>query len=210
MIPRRAGRLTDQPTTRCSDAQTNLPTQEAKTVTSPRISRSDADQGGTTGPEGPPPERALPAYPSPGARQTDQLESLTLLKRPYRLRRKQDFQRVRQEGRSWFHPLVILGAAPNDLPYTRIGVTASRRVGKAVRRNRAKRLLREAARRRYDHIQPGWDLVFIARPAIVGCTFHQVDQALEQLLRQAGLLHSPGEKPGAAKDSVDLEVQKQE
>lgn len=139
-----------------------------------------------------------------------------MLKRPYRLRRKQDFQRVRQEGRSWFHPLVILGAAPNDLPYTRIGVTASRRVGKAVRRNRAKRLLREAARRRYDRIQPGWDLVLIARPTIVGRTFHQVDQALEQLLHQAGLLRSPREETGAAidstnsMDSMDSEVQKQE
>ncbi|RMF33667.1 MAG: ribonuclease P protein component [Chloroflexi bacterium] len=110
------------------------------------------------------------------------------MKRPYRLRRNQDFRRVRQEGRSWAHPLLILGAAPNDLSYTRIGVTASRRVGKAVRRNRAKRLLREAVRRRYDRIRPGWDLVLIARPAIVEATFHQVDQALEQLLQRAGLL----------------------
>jgi len=63
--------------------------------------------------------------------------------------------------------------------YTRLGVTASRRLGKAVTRNRARRLLREAARLSYPHIHPGWDLLLIARPALVGARQPQVQGAFE-------------------------------
>ncbi len=94
---------------------------------------------------------------------------------------------MRSQGRSWTHPLLVLVACPNEMGYTRLGVTASRRLGKAVTRNRARRLLREAARLSYPHIHPGWDLLLIARPALVGARQPQVQGAFESLLRQAGL-----------------------
>ncbi|MCS7282835.1 MAG: ribonuclease P protein component [Anaerolineae bacterium] len=117
------------------------------------------------------------ATPSPG-----------LMERRIRLRRSKDVERVRKEGQAWHHPLLVLLAAPNAEGRTRIGVLAGRRVGKAVARNRARRLLREAARRLYPHLAPGWDLLLIARPPIVEVKEPQVEEALGQLAREAGLL----------------------
>jgi ribonuclease P protein component len=113
--------------------------------------------------------------------------------REVRLRRPADFERVRQEGRAWFHPLLVLVAAPNLVGPTRVGVVAGRRVGPAVARNRAKRLLREAARHLYPRLMPGWDLILIARPPILTVKEPQVEAALEQLAREAGLLQTQEE-----------------
>jgi ribonuclease P protein component len=87
----------------------------------------------------------------------------------------------------------VLVAAPNPVGTLRIGVVAGRRVGPAVARNRAKRLLREAARHLYPYLAPGWDLVLIARPPIRTVNEPQVEAALEQLAREAGLLRTQEE-----------------
>ncbi|MGD1995354.1 MAG: ribonuclease P protein component [Anaerolineae bacterium] len=110
------------------------------------------------------------------------------MERRIRLRRSADFERVRLDGRSWPHPLLVLAALRNELSYTRVGVAASRRVGRAVARNRAKRLLREAARHLYPKLSPGWDVVLIARPDILEAREPQVREALGVLVERAGLL----------------------
>ncbi|RLC64996.1 MAG: ribonuclease P protein component [Chloroflexi bacterium] len=104
-----------------------------------------------------------------------------------RLRRTGDVRRVYDEGRSWVHPLLVLIARPNELDFSRVGVTASRKVGGAVARNRAKRLLREAARRLYPQFGAGWDVMLIARPRICEVKEPDVEEALALLLKQAGL-----------------------
>jgi ribonuclease P protein component len=83
--------------------------------------------------------------------------------------------------------MFVLIAAPNPVGPTRIGVVAGRKLGTAVARNRAKRLLREAARRLYAHLAPGWDLILIARTAILDAKEPQVEIALEQVAREAGI-----------------------
>ena len=110
------------------------------------------------------------------------------MERRIRLRRTADFSRVRKEGHSWPHRLLVLVALPNAIDHTRVGVTASRRVGGAVDRNRAKRLLRESARRLYPHLLPGWDIVLIARREIVSAQEPQVREALRYLIGRANLL----------------------
>ncbi len=110
------------------------------------------------------------------------------MKRSFRLVRSKDFQRVRQFGKSQAHPLVVLLALPNSLASTRFGVAAGRTVGKAVQRNRAKRLLRAALQPYLDNVVPGWDVVLIARRGMAEATFWQTQAALENLLHRARLL----------------------
>ncbi len=104
-----------------------------------------------------------------------------------RLRRPDEFRRVWSAGRSWAHALFVLWALPNDLDHVRVGITASRKIGNAVARNRARRLLREATRHLYPHIAAGWDLVLVARPALVTVKEPQVESALQAMLTLAGL-----------------------
>lgn len=73
----------------------------------------------------------------------------------------------------------------NGLQHNRFGVVASREVGQATKRNRAKRLLREAIRRQAAELPQGYDYLLIARPKIVGASFKEVKQALEYLFLQA-------------------------
>jgi ribonuclease P protein component len=109
------------------------------------------------------------------------------MERRIRLRHTNDVRRVFAEGRSWVHPLLVLIARPNGLDLSRVGVTASRKLGKAVARNRAKRVMREAARRLYPQIGDGWDVMLVARKRILQVKEPQVERALAALLERAGL-----------------------
>lgn len=112
-----------------------------------------------------------------------------MLQKPYRLRRSVDVKRVRQQGKGWRHPLAILLVTKNDQDVSRFAFTASRGVGKAVMRNRAKRLLREAFRLHLGEVASGWDCVFVARAATAQASFADVETAVLQLLARANLLH---------------------
>lgn len=111
-----------------------------------------------------------------------------MLQSRHRLRRSADLERVRQQGHSWHHPLAVLLVQKNTENVSRFAFLASRRAGKAVHRNRAKRLLREAVRCHLSEIQPGWDCLFIARASTAQATFVQVETAVLQLLGRAHLL----------------------
>ncbi|MBN1260284.1 MAG: ribonuclease P protein component [Anaerolineae bacterium] len=104
-----------------------------------------------------------------------------------RLRSPQDFRLVWNQGRSWAHSILVLWSAPNGRTYSRVGIVASKKIGNAVTRNRARRLLREAARLLYPHIDPGWDLILVARHRIITVREPQVTSAVRVVLQRAGL-----------------------
>lgn len=111
------------------------------------------------------------------------------MKRGFRLTRSTDFKRVRNFGKSYAHPLVVLVAIPSAENRLRVGVTASRSLGGAVQRNHAKRLLREAMRTLLPTLQPGWDIILIARRPILSVDYPQVQAALSQLVHRSKLLN---------------------
>ena len=112
------------------------------------------------------------------------------MRRKNRLRANADFERLRREGRTWAHPLLVLSVQPNGLEYSRFGFAIGRRIGKAVDRNRIKRRMRESVRMRLKRreIAAGWDAIFIARRPIRDASYHQVDEAIGLVLRRARLL----------------------
>jgi ribonuclease P protein component len=86
---------------------------------------------------------------------------------------------------------MVLIALPNQLDYSRFGFAVSKRIGKAVRRSKIKRQIREAARLRRGQIQAGWDLLFIARAPIEGATYQDIAQSVCNLLKKLKLLKAP-------------------
>lgn len=102
-----------------------------------------------------------------------------------RLKANSDFQRVRREGRSWSHPLIVLIVAANGLEVSRIGITASKTVGGAVRRNRAKRRLRAAIQATAANLIAGLDIVMVARPKLPDADWKDISNALGTLIKRA-------------------------
>lgn len=112
-----------------------------------------------------------------------------MVARELRLRSPIDFERARSRGKSWTSNLVVAVVLPNDRGANRYGFAVGRRVGKAVTRNRAKRLMREAARDLHPRLAQGYDIVFIARNRVgLETPLGAIEAAMERVLRQAGLL----------------------
>jgi ribonuclease P protein component len=110
------------------------------------------------------------------------------VKRLFRLTRPIDFKRVRRSGKSYAHPLVVLYVMKSEAAGVRVGVSAGLAVGNAVKRNRAKRLLRAATNELLPQITVGSDLLLIARSPLPASDLQQTRAALSILLERAGLL----------------------
>ena len=116
------------------------------------------------------------------------------MERRFRVTDDKRFRQVRQEGASQAHPLMVLNYLRNDCEWSRSGFTVSKRIGKAVERNRARRRMRHAVRSLWDLIEPGWDLIWIARPGINEAEFLELQDACARLLRRAHLLREQTER----------------
>jgi ribonuclease P protein component len=93
---------------------------------------------------------------------------------------------VYRQGKVWATSLLVMKAMPTGLSLSRYGFSVTKKIGKAVQRNRLKRLLREIMRA--QSLKPGWDIVFIARPAAANSDYHQLERAVTDLLVRAKLL----------------------
>jgi len=106
-----------------------------------------------------------------------------------RLRRASEFLRLRSEGRPirGAHCLVVTLAVPGEP--AKVGFVASRKsVGGAVRRNRARRRLREIVRRRWARVSAGLWMMFVAHRSTLTAPHRELEADVERLLTRAGAL----------------------
>jgi ribonuclease P protein component len=117
------------------------------------------------------------------------------MEKEYRLRKKDDFGRVYREGRSVANRELVLYYLPNQaVSHFRLGVSVSKKVGRAVLRNRLKRLVKEAVRTERERIKAGYDLVVIVRLGAREADFHQLVRSITHLLKKSNLYLFPGKE----------------
>ncbi|UCG10546.1 MAG: ribonuclease P protein component [Dehalococcoidia bacterium] len=103
------------------------------------------------------------------------------------LTKPKQYELVYDKGSSWANSLLVMKALPNGLALSRYGFSVGKRVGRAVIRNRVKRRLREIMR--LMSLLPGWDIMFIVRPAAATAGYAELKGAVADLLSKARLLN---------------------
>jgi ribonuclease P protein component len=81
----------------------------------------------------------------------------------------------------------VLIALPNELQKVRVGIGAGRSIGNAVKRNRAKRVLREVMRPQLERLSPSNDLLLLARSKLLNSSQAEIEDAIKKLIKRAGL-----------------------
>ncbi|MBQ2135737.1 MAG: ribonuclease P protein component [Clostridia bacterium] len=109
------------------------------------------------------------------------------------IKRNNDFLRLYRRGKSAADSHVICYVAPNKFGKVRLGITTSKKIGNAVRRNRARRVLRAAFREILPEIRPGFDIILVARTKTTFTKSTALTPILTAQLRKLGALQSTKE-----------------
>ena len=86
---------------------------------------------------------------------------------------------------------LVLYARKNRTDTNRVGITVSKKLGKAVIRNRVRRRIREVYRLNEEKFLPGWDIVIVARSRAVEVSFQKLTESLLSLAERSDLLQKP-------------------
>ena len=122
-----------------------------------------------------------------------------MIARDFRLHREGDVRRVRSRGKASAHGALVARVLPNDIEpaQNRYTVVAGKRCGKAVQRNRLKRITREALRGYHPWLKPGHDIVLICRGTVDEMpTLAHAQEALLRIFNRATLWIVPPGQPG--------------
>lgn len=111
------------------------------------------------------------------------------MKKTVSLTENRDFLRLYKRGRSCVAPGLVVYYSRNRFGINRMGITTGRKLGKAVHRNRAKRIIREAYRTLEPGLPDGYDFVFVARVRTLSMKSDELRRAM------AGLLTDVGRRP---------------
>ncbi|WP_036717439.1 ribonuclease P protein component [Paenibacillus harenae] len=109
--------------------------------------------------------------------------------RKLRLRNREDFSRIYRGGKSFANGqfIVYWSKQPSADPF-RLGVSASKKIGNAVVRNRMRRMIKEIVRHQADRIVPRTDFILIVRKPATAMKLKEMEKSILHVLKKAGLL----------------------
>ena len=104
------------------------------------------------------------------------------------IKENKDFRRIYAKGKSYASGILVTYVIKNRTRDVRIGITTGKKIGKAVLRNRSRRIIREAFRELADDIKSGYDLVFVARAKTPFVKSYDILRSMKKELKEAGVL----------------------
>ncbi|MDR0879643.1 MAG: ribonuclease P protein component [Clostridioides sp.] len=109
------------------------------------------------------------------------------------LKKDADFRKVYRHGKSFATKHLVIYVLKNKSDRSRLGISVSKKVGKAVTRNRVRRLIKEVYRLNIDEkIKPGYDIVFIARNSSKDAGFNDIQKSMGYLTRKSAVVERRG------------------
>lgn len=130
---------------------------------------------------------------SEDVKRNDRKSVFNMLPKENRLKKKKDFEDVFEKGKGFKQAFLFLKAKKNNLKTSRFGFVVGKKVSnKAVVRNQIKRRLREAVRHKLSQVKPSQikscqDVVIVALPGAGDKSFPDIDKAINNLFKKAGL-----------------------
>ena len=100
------------------------------------------------------------------------------------LKKNKEFQSVYRRGRSKVNRYFVMLYMKNNLPYNRIGISVSKKVGNSIVRHRVVRVVREIMRLHWEDVAQGYDIVIVARTAAKDSEYNKFESAIIQLLKK--------------------------
>ena len=107
-----------------------------------------------------------------------------------KLKLNKEFRRLYGRGKSFIHRGFVCYILPEKSGKIRYGITVSKKLGGAVERNRAKRLLCAAFREVSPEIKGGWQMVFVARTAVFSYKSYELATAMRSFFESVGATHN--------------------
>lgn len=122
------------------------------------------------------------------------------MQKEHRLARREDFNRVYRRGKSAANLQFVLYYLPQkEAGPFRLGVSVSKKLGNAVVRNSIRRRMKEIIRLAQDELQPGLDLVIIARKPVAEMEYEEMRKSLNHVMKRAGVLKEKKRNPKEAR-----------
>ena len=111
-----------------------------------------------------------------------------------KLKLNKEFRRLYGKGKAFVSPFVVTYILKNRYGEARIGITTGKKLGNAVNRNRARRIIIAAFRENLQHLESGYDFVFVARTRILSLKSTDVKQILKEHFIRAGIWSDSNEE----------------
>lgn len=105
------------------------------------------------------------------------------------IKQNYEFRRAYHRGKSFVSPYLVVYCFKRKYGGIRIGITSGKKIGKAVARNRCRRIIREAFRSVYSETTGNWDIIFVARTATAYKKSTDIAVVMRKKLKEAGVLN---------------------